>query len=70
MLINDCRVRALPEATLARAEGREAATFSPPAAADNLLQAADAIADPELATSLRRLADSLSKGPLPSDTST
>jgi hypothetical protein len=67
LAINDCHVRASPEASLARAEGREAATFSPPAAADHLLQAADAIADPELATSLRRLADSLSKGPLLSD---
>jgi len=69
LAINDCRVRALPEASQARAEGREAAAFSHPAAAAHLVQAADAIAHPELATSLRRLADSLSKGPLPNDTS-
>ena len=67
LVITDCRVRALPEATLARAEGREAATFSALAATDNLLQAADTIAHPELAASLRRLADNLSKGLLPSD---
>jgi hypothetical protein len=68
LVINDCRVRALPEATLDGSGGTEAATFSSLVAADNLLQAADAIADPELATSLRRLAGSLSKRPLPSDT--
>lgn len=61
LAVNDCHVRALPEAALGRAEDRKAATFSPPAAADLLIQAADAIADPELASSLRRLANSLSK---------
>jgi hypothetical protein len=69
LVISDCRVRALPEATLGRSGGREAATFSSLVAADNLLQAADAIADLELAASLRRLAGSLSKETLPGDTS-
>jgi hypothetical protein len=61
LVVDDCRVRALPEEALVPAESREAATFSPPAAANHLTQAADVIADPELASSLRRLANSLSK---------
>jgi hypothetical protein len=59
--VDDYRVRALPETATAPAVGRNTATFSPPFAADHLTQAADAIADRELADSLRRLADSLSK---------